>query len=381
MEDNNQPTAVLKHIPTLDGVRGLAIALVLLHHFTQAIKPRHWGDHLFYLPGHIGWTGVDLFFVLSGFLVTTILIRTKERAHYFSNFYSRRFLRIFPLYYGVLFFYFVILSSLPISFPEGLFDHQLWFWLYGANFYTAIEGWPVRPLAHFWSLAIELQFYLIWPIVIYFIRQQWLVWIMIALISISVISRGVLAYQDYAAHVMYSLTFCRMDAMVVGAMLAYFCLRHYHSAQFEQILKRLLFVSALLVLIVLATSQSLDWREWGIFSQATGYTLIALFFGCFTGLGILAKPQTLFYRCLSSKTLRFLGKYSYGIYVLHVFFDAVARMYEWHPSGHERFQDHLILWSLLYITVLSVISIGVAYLSWHAYEKQFLKLKKFVSYK
>ncbi len=145
-------------IPELDGVRGLAIPLVLLFHF-QGVRPP-WAPRALTFPMIVGWSGVDLFFVLSGFLIPRLLIGTRDSDNYFSAFYARRVLRIFPLYLLAVFLCFRV--GLPLAErlgvpagPERALEP--WFWLHVSNWKSAF-GHDVEPLSHFWSLAIEEPF-------------------------------------------------------------------------------------------------------------------------------------------------------------------------------------------------------------------------------
>src|SRR5262245_10664845 len=163
---------IASHIPALDGIRGIAILLVLLFHFGQyghgLPYPAVFVDKLFHRICQIGWVGVDLFFVLSGFLITGILYDSKGRNHYFRNFYVRRCLRILPLYYFSLILFLIVLPKL---FPlhtgfRSLRQDSFWYWTYLSNVRVAYRGWDsFGVLDHFWSLAVEEQFYLLWPIV------------------------------------------------------------------------------------------------------------------------------------------------------------------------------------------------------------------------
>jgi peptidoglycan/LPS O-acetylase OafA/YrhL len=167
-------------IPALDGIRGIAILCVMLYHFTfyGGIEPTLIVDKVYYHTALVGWFGVDLFFVLSGFLITGILYDTASAPQYFRNFYARRVLRIFPLYYGTLaVFFFLIPLVIDISdtFEELLRD-QLWYWSYLVNVQIALEYWPsFFALGHFWSLAVEEQFYLVWPLVVFFLKRRSLI--------------------------------------------------------------------------------------------------------------------------------------------------------------------------------------------------------------
>ena len=215
------------HIPALDGLRGIAILLVLAHHFTYygGFRPRLLVDKLFYLATMAGWSGVDLFFVLSGFLITGILYDTKGTECYFRNFYIRRCLRIFPLYYGVLVLSFVVFPRVVISEPssassQSLLADQSWYWTYLINVKIALEGWPkVNFIAHFWSLAVEEQFYFVWPLLVFLWRRETLVKVCVACVVVALGLRIGFAFigQDLPAYVLLP---SRMDALAIGGLLA-----------------------------------------------------------------------------------------------------------------------------------------------------------------
>src|SRR6185312_12498830 len=144
-------------IPQLDGLRAIAISMVLVSHFWTYPANTTALNRLF----SSGWLGVDLFFVLSGYLITSILLRTRDSATYFRTFYMRRILRIFPPYYLLLL---IVLVLLPLARPLGgeLAAEQWTFWLFLGNFFLA-HGWQMLRIDLTWSLAIEEQFYLVWP--------------------------------------------------------------------------------------------------------------------------------------------------------------------------------------------------------------------------
>src|SRR5262249_16513822 len=123
-----------------------------------------------------GGSGVTLFFVLSGFLVTGILLRQRGRPGYFRNFYARRVLRIFPLYYtalGVILVLGLLAPGLQARLP-CVFDNQLWLWIYCNNVFEFIRGQAYPIVGHFWSLAVEEQFYLVWPPLVLLLGHRWL---------------------------------------------------------------------------------------------------------------------------------------------------------------------------------------------------------------
>src|SRR6185369_11722869 len=144
------------HLLQLDGLRGVAILLVMVYHFCLPHPGFHGHSSGFLLQwAQGGWMGVDLFFVLSGFLITGILVETREQRHYFRNFLARRFLRIWPLYYLSLLLLVVLVPMAMSTTPpelQSMREEQAWFWLYGANWLFALEGGFSRTSGgYFWS--------------------------------------------------------------------------------------------------------------------------------------------------------------------------------------------------------------------------------------
>ena len=165
------------YFPGLDGLRGIAVLLVVAVHFFPQFKMSNWAESWLAKIPENGWTGVDLFFVLSGFLITGILIDASDKPHRFRNFYMRRVLRIFPLYLGVLV---VVLWLIPdvtgLELPPIIRTNQAWLWFHLSNVKMVLEndyifntGWV--NLAHLWTLAVEEHFYLVWPAAIFFVPR------------------------------------------------------------------------------------------------------------------------------------------------------------------------------------------------------------------
>ena len=168
-----------------------------------------------------------MFFVLSGFLITTILLNTRESPQYFSSFYMRRVLRIFPLYFAAIFAFFHIL--LPLMHRAGqMLDvssaPELWYWLYASNWRQGLGAAPIWHLSHFWSLAIEEQFYLVWPAVVYLLSARQLRNACGVLIAGGLGLRGWFAIHGASAEFLHSITFLRLDTLAFGALVA--LLRH-----------------------------------------------------------------------------------------------------------------------------------------------------------
>ena len=210
------PGTVREKIPQLDALRGIAILLVIAHNATL-----HYGTASYLHPLlDRGWMGVDLFFVLSGFLISGILLDTKESPNYLKNFYARRVLRIWPLYYCLLGFMFVVLPHVSASEGVAIFAKSSPWWAYPfflQNFLLPLSTDASGPLGVTWSLAIEEQFYLVWPIIVRFLSRRQIAILAIVEIAASPVLRYVLA----AHHVhIYANFFCRLDGLMLGAFLA-----------------------------------------------------------------------------------------------------------------------------------------------------------------
>src|SRR5580704_3038698 len=199
----------MKKIPQLDAVRGIAVLLVLLHNTGQ-----YPSLHL-HLISDNGWMGVDLFFVLSGLLITGILLDTKKSENYFKNFYARRCLRIWPLYYSALLFMFVIVPLIRPSEAHAIFEARSAPWwsypLFIQNFLVAIPTAATGLLGVTWSLAVEEQFYLVWPLVVRFFSARQLRNIAITVICFSPVLRF---YASVHGVNIYSNTLCRLDGLM-----------------------------------------------------------------------------------------------------------------------------------------------------------------------
>ncbi len=361
-----QPSPHGLRMPALDGFRGWAVLAVILYHFSRPMlaEPSHgrawWAAlHLMLAGGY----GVDMFFALSGFLISGILLASKADPHYFRNFYMRRVLRIFPLYYGVLIVCFGLLWWTTAIKP--FVPHSGWMWLYVTNF-AGLKGVSFEPtFDHFWSLAVEEQFYLVWPLVVYLLSTRSLVKLSIALAVVSLLLRcGLISTGVLEPNLAAELTPCRLEGLVLGSLLAVLArqpgglagIRH-HAIWIGAVAG----IAALVSKFVVRSSGGI-WGDLGI-----GHLTVPLAFTCM--LALAAEGRGLWARLLSVRWLRFFGKYSYGLYVFHYLFEPWLDARFWYlPS--------IPLASLLLHMACAVsVVVVIALASWHCYERLFLKLK------
>ena len=359
------------HIPALDGVRGLAI---LVFHFTMGMTGSNLAVRLFARATSVGWCGVDLFFVLSGFLITGILVDAKQARHRFLNFYARRALRIFPLYYATLAAVFAALPLLTrwIGGFEGIEEAGIWLGLYGTNILAAIRGsW--FPLSHFWSLAVEEHYYMFWPAVVFWCGRVTAMRICVLMVIVALGVRAWLVSQGLVLAA-YSLTICRMDALAIGSFLALAARGSGGVGGMVPLAKRV-GLAGLVSLVLLA-----GWRfGLALFDpavQVVGYLLLDVVFGSFLILSVASPPSALLSLVLGSSSLRWLGRYSYGLYVYNSIFILGAEGTALLPKLISWCGSAVLGW-LLYISLATTCTLGTAWLSWHLFEKHFLKLKRF----
>ncbi|MFL6195572.1 MAG: acyltransferase family protein [Thermoanaerobaculia bacterium] len=352
----------------LDGLRGIAILLVLLLHFTMYGGPRAAGglDLLVQRFAFAGWIGVDLFFVLSGFLITGILYDSKGGERYFRNFYARRLLRIAPLYYGALVVFLVLLPALWPGHAglRSLRQEGFWYWTYLVNVEIAREGWPgFGMLGHFWSLAVEEQFYLVWPLAVFLLRRRPLMAVCAGAIVLAVGCRLLLQMAGNAPAA-FVLTPARLDALAAGALLALAVRGPGGAAAAARWARPVLIVSAAGLGLLFAWKRGLP-SEDPVVSVA-GQALLAALFAALLALTLAAPPEARGVRWLAAPVLVFFGRYSYGLYVLHhplLFLKPAGLSYAALPG-----------W-LLFVVGATGVSVAAALLSWRFLEKPFLDLK------
>jgi peptidoglycan/LPS O-acetylase OafA/YrhL len=366
--------------PALDGLRALAFVMVFLDH---------------YLTMPWGWAGVDIFFVLSGFLITGILFDSRDQPHRVRNFYLRRTLRIFPLYYGVLLF---ILLLRPIVHWD-----LSWAWLlwpaYLGNYASLLAPHSPGPaferlvdfqplgflghrqvllyLGHFWSLCVEEQFYLVWPWLVFYAKgRRPLMWIcalaLPACLTLRLLAQQYLPSRMLDRLVLYRFTPFRLDALLIGGLLALW-LRGDNSMIFLRTARFILPIAmGVIVLWFIATparhvlqqpySDPLWVYTWGL----TGVDIFAALL-----VAVAIQPDSWVYRILSLPPLRWLGRVSYGAYVFHDiprlrYLGLATKLLPTHPAN----------WRGLTAIIGFVCTIALSALSFRYFETPFLNLKE-----
>lgn len=365
-------------IPALDGLRGIAIIMVLLHHFTY-YRPTAGIDALIGDVLSFFWTGVDLFFVLSGFLITGILLDSRDRERYFTTFYARRTLRIFPLYYLVLFLAFVVLPKFPAVHAVLLgqvgpvdLPPQWPYWWYLTNISIAEGGWVHGWVDVAWSLAIEEQFYLVWPLVIWLCPPRLVGPLCAVILVTEPIARVYARAIEAPSLSLYVLPWYRLDGLAIGALLA--------VAQRRGLLPSLdrwvpVVVIAGVAGIVVCTIMGGHTWWWNRWMQQYGYSLVAITAGAML-VGAITRPaDSLWPRILSTGWLRAFGKYSYALYLIHAPVMRAVREYVFDPLEGEALG--LAPWNaqLLFYCLAAAPAFALAWLSWRLFEAPILRLK------
>ena len=365
------------HMPALDGVRGLAILMVLAHNFDLISGPASRLGRLIDAGANLGWIGVQLFFVLSGFLITGALLDTRGAANYYGVFFARRFLRIFPLYYGTLLVAFVILPLVsPAHAPDG--RNQVWLWTYLTN-WVEPGGRGVAAFPHFWSLAVEEQFYLIWPLVVRAVMPARLFRVTLALVVAAFASRVALRAAGVDPAAVYMWSVCRMDALAAGAALAVWLRLPGGPEIVERRWRALSVVTAAVGLGGLVVTRGLP--RTSLATQTFGYSILVWVFAYLVISAIRAEAsvsgkgseRTLAARLLGAAPLRSVGKYSYAMYVFHVPIHALLSPLVSRWWGSETVGAG---GALAYIMIASGATYLAAMASYHLFEARLLALKR-----
>ena len=341
-----------KHIPQLDVLRGLAVLDVMLYHASELAPSLHLG-----ILFRFGYTGVDLFFVLSGFLITGILVESKNHPHYFRNFYARRALRIWPIYYVLLIFTFILLPAIQPSLTSTIFEksHPWQAYPFLLQNLTAIGQKGFDTLRVTWSLAIEEQFYLMWPVIVWLAPRRSLKYLALGAVAISMALRWSSLYGVIPSINIYTNTLTRLDGLGLGAFLAVWI-----PEADARVVK---WGGMLVVVLCLPVTIVLMWMNYGHWSA---YALVSL---CFAGLLCAAINLPWF---SNSDFLRYTGRISYAMYLVHV------PIFMYVKDGWIR-KLLTVRWEIVSDLLLFAVSFALCYAlaaaSWHFFESKILQLK------
>ena len=352
------------HYPALDGLRGLAILLVVVYHNFGFIN-------VFFF----GWLGVDLFFVLSGFLITDILLKTVGEKGYLKNFYIRRVLRIFPLYYLCLILFLIVIPKTTIQLDLQYYvDHQIWLWTYLQNWiYTFQSPGQTNALNHLWSLAVEEQFYLLWPLAVLIIRKPGYLLLFISLVLVAVVGLRLLVWMNQISDLAYFnlYTFTRVDGLCIGCMIA--LLQRVKSNFLHQ--NRGLIVLCFAGLNFGFFFVNRRYQFSFPYLALAGYTTFAMMFGLLVNEAVTSQSKLINF-LFNNSLLKFFGKISYGFYVFH--WPVYLLLFPYLLPWMSKFANGAIVQFLVSV-MATLAAIVISWLSYQYYEKYFLKLKdKFV---
>ena len=371
--DGLQLSTSAQRIPELDGLRGLAILMVVLcHYIVRGIS--QYGEfprRLFRLFG-LGWSGVDLFFVLSGFLIGGILLESRNSPRYFRTFYLRRVHRILPIYY-VWLLIFVLFIGITLVLPRrgsiganNLF-HLPYYLVFLQNYLISKAPLEFIFFGATWSLAVEEQFYLCAPVLIRYLSLRRLIIVLVSVVVFAPALRLLicLVFPKYFNLVTFAMP-CRADALAYGMLAA----AAFQFPEFRRYLQnrpkliRNLFLGLFLGLLTL-----IHWlvRPTGVVVATIGYSYLAILFLSLL-LFVLFSPSSLIAGLMRSNALRNLGMISYCVYIIHYPINAAVHAILFHAP------PTIYGWKGAVATIFAAFLTWVlAMLSWYYIEKPLVR--------
>lgn len=346
------------HMPQLDGLRAVAVGAILWHHW----MPQKY-------QGSIPWAaGVQLFFVLSGFLITGLLLDARGDSERFDgarivriwrNFYLRRALRLFPLYY-------LVLACLAVAGMIGIGEQLVWHVFYASNYYIIVQGQWITFGSHFWTLAVEEQFYLCWPLLVLLVPLRRMGAVLMLVVAVGPLFRAFGGLWFPQIRMWWLATPAQFDALGIGALLAWFVRHPTERWQWLVSRRRLVLIGVGGLYVACISTSWMDYR-----ASLSGLWLCVVF-GC---LVYAAATRQFGRQCfgLENPMLRYVGRISYGVYLLHPFAVSVAS-FAW--SRWPLLATIPGAWYLLEVGF----TFGTAALSWHFLERPVNRLKTFFPY-
>lgn len=372
---------MIGHSPPLDGLRGLAILLVLAHHLTIVRSDVPFDASALTLL-HTGWVGVDLFLVLSGFLITGILLDARDSERYFVSFYTRRTLRIFPLYYLVVFLSYHVVPLSPTwerrLVGPGPIPHEGYFWSFLSNFVFAEQDqFQHGILTVAWSLAIEEQFYLLWAVIVWLCPPRWLGVVCVLLVIGAPILRAIASVTGATLIQIHVQTPYRADALATGAWLAW-TLRQPTASSLWRFGPWAALAGVAGVVGLVWWDGHNTWNTWG--KQSVGYSFLALMSGGLLVSAHTRPPGSWWPRLFSASWLRSVGRYSYCLYLIHLPVMWTMKDLVFDPTSAPRLFGSAMPAQALFWLVAFAPAFALAWLSWRCFEQPILRLKRFFPY-
>lgn len=349
------------HYPALDGLRGLCCLLVVFYH-----------TFYFVLENYLSfiWVSIDIFFVLSGFLITDILLNIDLNKKSIFSFYVKRGLRVFPLYYLSLILFFIILPTLSrnILNIDYYIQNQAWFWSFLQNWLMIFNPPKESALVHLWSMAVEEQFYLLWPLVILLVKRPKRLLLIIISLLLAVIAFRFWIWDIKIEKIEHGnlYSFTRIDGICVGCIIA--------------IMKKIKpgYINKRIAIIILAIAGlNFLFYYFNRESSMPYFGLIGFFtFSIVVGIlvdEIINNENSIFSKIFRVSPLRFIGRISYGTYIFHL-------------PVYLAFKPYVESWTSTHIesvpasyfasAVLTILSFLIGYISYKYFEIHFLRLKQ-----
>jgi peptidoglycan/LPS O-acetylase OafA/YrhL len=349
----------LSYYKNLDGIRAIAALMVMVFHFFRGIEPVTTTLSILTKVSVFGQTGVTLFFVLSGFLITRILMATKETQGFFKNFYVRRTLRIFPLYYFFLLLTYYILPHFFNTESPSL-NQQVYYFTYLQNFATTFKWDAIGP-GHFWSLAVEEHFYLFWPFIVYLFSNKNLTKIILGIVVGAMLLRALMLSEGYEV---FYFTFTRFDSLAIGALLALLEVRGFfkesNSKKFMTLLAGLFIPTVFMWTYFTGAGNN--------YIQIFKFFFLSSIYFSIIGLLLCIKENHPVNKVLRTDFFSYTGKISYGLYVYHPLAYSICGRY---------FNTENIVFDFIIGLIMTYL---ISAISFHFFESAFLKLKKYFDY-
>ncbi len=356
----------------LDGVRGIAIALTLLCN-TSIVPWASLADKLWSTVASAGWVGVQLFFVLSGFLITGILIRTQGRPSYFGDFYTRRALRILPPYILVLSVAMLALHLRGTSTP----DHPLCYWLFVSNFCIAEAGrWSADHFGVTWSLAVEEHFYLVWPFLVAALNRKQLIVACCIVLAGSLLLRYAMTLYGYSGLTIYVITPTRLDGLAAGSLIAIMMHNRIDASLARRIGFALMSAGGVAAGLVVLAARNFNYDTPIV--QTVGYTAFTAFAsGLVLFLVATREKDNALRHAMRWRPLAALGFYSYAIYLYHpIPHYIVTRLPAFQSEHLAEFPGGTLAGQIVATLLISAATVALAVPSYHLFERRFLDMRR-----